>query len=84
MSTPFAIALFVIGYPTAVVVIIRLVPVFRQRRTAWFWCHEAAVAAIVSGWILEGSPAAIAVNGAWLVIVAAAWVAAGLRRRGLA
>lgn len=81
MRSAAVIALFVIGYPTAIAVITRLVPVFRQRRVAWFWCHQAGVAAIVGGWVLERSPVAVAVNGAWLAAVAAAWALAGRRGR---
>lgn len=76
--------LFALGYPAAIVCITRLVPVFRQRRTAWFWVHEAGTAAIVAGWVLEDDPRAVAVNGAWLVGVATAWVITGRRRRAAA
>lgn len=65
-------ALFVVGYPVAVVVIARWVPVVRERRVRWFVAHEAAVAAIVAGWVIRDRPSAVVVNGAWLV-VAAAW-----------
>lgn len=82
MSRPevVATALHVVGYPTAIVVIVRFVPVVRERRARWFAIHQAGVAAIVVGWALRGDGRAVAVNGAWFV-VAAAWYALGGRRR---
>ena len=75
-----ATALHVVGYPVAVVVIARWVPVVRERRTAWFAAHEAAVAAITLGWVLRDRPPAAAVNATWAV-VAAVWYAWGRSRR---
>ena len=60
----------------AVAVILRWVPVVRERRLPWFGAHQAAVAAIVAGHALLGSTGAVIVNSAWFV-VAAAWYAAG-------
>jgi hypothetical protein len=81
---PAAIALMVVGYPVAVVVIARWVPVVRERRTAWFAAHTAAVAAIVAAWIIEGRAPTVAINATWLV-VSIAWYlidpAARLRAR---
>ena len=74
-----AIPLLVVGYPVAVVVIARWVPVVRERRTRWLVLHHAAVAAIVVGWALR-RPAAVAPNAAWLV-VSTVWYALGGRRR---
>jgi hypothetical protein len=74
-----ATALHLVGYPTAIVVIARWVPVVRQRRLRWFVAHEAAVAAIVGGWAIKGDTRAVAVNGSWGVI-AAAWYALAGRR----
>ncbi len=68
--------LFVAGYPVAVVILARWVPVVRERRLRWFVVHQAAVVAIVAGWLLVGRRAGAAVNGAWLA-VAAAWYARG-------
>ena len=67
-----ATGLHLVGYPVAIGVIVRFVPVVRERRTAWFLAHEAAVAAIAAGWALEDRPSAVAINGAWGVI-AAGW-----------
>ncbi len=64
------------GYPVAVAVITRWVPVVRERRWPWLLAHQAATAAIVAGWVLLGRRAAAAVNGAWFV-VAAVWYARG-------
>jgi hypothetical protein len=69
-----AVALFVVGYPAAIVVIARWVPVVRERRTTWFVIHQAAVAAIVAGQALKESTPGVLVNGAWFVI-AAIWYA---------
>ena len=68
-----------VGYPVALVVIARWVPVVRERRWRWFAAHQAAVTGIIVGWLLRGRGSAAAVNGAWLA-VASAWY--GLARRG--
>ena len=66
------LVLFVLGYPTAIVVIVRWIPVVRQRRTRWFLLHEVAVAAIVLGHATRGRKGVpgVIVNGAWLVLAA--------------
>ena len=79
-SDAAATALFVVGYPTSIVVILRYVPVVRERRWKWFAAHELAVAAIVTGFALKGDRRAIAINSSWLV-AAAVWYALGGRRR---
>ncbi len=64
MSTDaVATTLFVLGYPTAIVVILRFVPVVRERRLKWLVAHDLAVAAIVAGWALKDDARAVAVNG---------------------
>jgi hypothetical protein len=70
-----AVGLFVVGYPTAIVVIARWIPVVRQRRLKWFLIHQAGVAAIVAGHALKDNTQGVVINGAWFV-VAAAWYAA--------
>jgi hypothetical protein len=65
-------ALFAVGYPVAIVVIARWVPVVREQRRAWFVAHQLAVAAIVAGWALRQRWPAASVNAAWFV-VAAVW-----------
>ena len=70
-----AVGLFVVGYPTAIAVIARWVPVVRERRTKWFVIHQAAVAAIVAGQALKDNTQGVVINGAWFV-VAAIWYAA--------
>ena len=72
-------ALFAIGYPVSIVVIVRFVPVVRERRIRWFVAHEGAVAMIVVGWALDADWQAVAINGSWLV-VAAVWYVLGGRR----
>ena len=75
-----ATALFVVGYPTSIVVILRFVPVVRERRMKWLVAHDLAVAAIVGGWALKGDRRAVVVNASWLV-AANVWYALGGRRR---
>ena len=70
-------ALRVVGYPAALFVIVRWLPVVRQRITSLFLLHEAAMAAIAVGWALVPRWSGAAINGAWGVI-AAGWY---LRRR---
>ncbi|HET7486421.1 MAG TPA: hypothetical protein VFJ85_00730 [Acidimicrobiales bacterium] len=76
MDSP-EVVLFAVGYPAAVAVIARWVPVVRERRWKWLAVHHAGVAAIVAGWLLRRPPAAIP-NAAWLV-VSSVWYAAGGR-----
>jgi hypothetical protein len=72
-------ALLVVGYPVAVAVIARWVPVVREQRWRWFVAHQAAVAAIVAGWALRGRAPTAAINAVWFVI-AAAWFLSRRRR----
>ena len=74
------IVLFAFGYPIAIVVIARFIPVVRERRIRWIVAHEVAVAAIVAGHALNDNTSAVVINGAWLVI-AAAWYAFGGQRQ---
>lgn len=67
-------ALLAVGYPTSIVVLTRIVPVVRERRVKWFVAHQAAVAAIVAGWAIEGKTGGVVVNAAWLAAAAAWWV----------
>ena len=80
MSSAAVIVLFAVGYPVSITVIVRWIPVVRERRIRWFVAHELAVAAIVAGWALSGDLGAVAINATWLV-VAAAWYELGGRRR---
>lgn len=73
-----AVLLLVVGYPVALVVIARWVPVVRERRAGWFLAHSAAVAAITVGWALRRPPAALP-NAAWLV-ASTVWYRWGGRR----
>ena len=82
MKTALEILLFAFGYPAAIIVIIRFVPVVRERRTRWFVIHELGVAAIVAGQALMGSTQGVIINGSWGV-VAAIWYALGPRIRRL-
>ena len=71
--------LFILGYPVAILVIARFVPVVRERRVRWFGAHQLAVAAIVTGWVIRSSWPAVTVNSAWLG-AAAVWY---VRRPGV-
>jgi hypothetical protein len=79
MRRAAVIALFAFGYPVAIVVIARYVPVVRERRARWFTAHEAAVSAIVAGHALRPDTRGVVVNSAWLV-AGTAWYALGGRR----
>ena len=85
MSTDAAAtALFAFGYPVSIAVILRFVPVVRERRLKWLVAHDLAVAAIVTGWALKGDRRAVAINASWL-FAATVWYALGARsteRRG--
>lgn len=73
-----AVALLVAGYPVAIVVIARWVPVVREQRTSWFLAHAAAVTAIILGWGIR-RPVAMVPNVAWLV-ASTAWYRLGAPR----
>jgi hypothetical protein len=79
-----ATALFAFGYPVSIAVILRFVPVVRERLLKWLVAHDLAVVAIVAGWALKGDRGAVAINACWLV-AATLWYALGSRstaRRG--
>lgn len=78
-----ATVLFAFGYPVSIAVILRFVPVVRERRLKWIVAHDLAVAAIVAGWALKGDGRAVAINASWLV-AANVWYALGGRRRARA
>ena len=67
-------ALRLVGYPAALVVIVRWIPVVRRRLGSLFVLHQAGMAAIVAGWVLAERWVGVAVNGAWFVL-AGAWYA---------
>ena len=71
--------LFAFGYPAAIVVIARFVPVVRARRIRWLVVHHVGVAAIVTGWAISGDLSAVMVNAAWAV-VSSLWYALGRHR----
>lgn len=75
------LALFAFGYPVSITVIVRWIPVVRERRIRWFVAHELAVAAIVAGWALLDDPGAVAINATWLVVAAIWYGLEGRRRR---
>ncbi len=71
--------LFAFGYPVAIVVIVRWLPVVRERRIRWFALHQLAVAAIVAGHAIRERGTAVAINGAWFVIAAVWYVVLGIK-----
>ena len=77
--------LFGFGYPVSIAVILRWLPVVRERRLRWFAVHEVAVACVVAGWVTKKDVGGVVVNASWLA-VAAAWYALGpaIRRRRVA
>ncbi|HVL03886.1 MAG TPA: hypothetical protein VM386_05570 [Acidimicrobiales bacterium] len=68
--------LFGVGYPVAIGVIARFVPVVRERRWHWLAAHHAGVVAIVAGWALRGEASAVAANASWLA-ASTLWYALG-------
>ena len=75
-----SLVLLAVGYPVTLAVLIRFVPVVRERRSRWLAVHHCGVVAIVAGWALRGEPTAAAVNAAWLV-ASSAWYVMGGRRQ---
>ncbi len=73
------IVLFVVGYPLAIVVIARFVPVVKQRRMTWMVAHHVGVVGIITGWALSGDWASVAINSSWL-LASTLWYARGGRR----
>ena len=76
--TALRVVLFAVGYPTAIAVIVRFVPVVRERRTRWLAAHHLGVLAIVLGWSTIPRWSAVAVNGTWFV-ASALWYGVGPR-----
>ena len=74
-----SLVLLALGYPTAIAVLTRWIPVVREQRTRWFAAHQAGVAAIVAGWAIRGRTQGVIINGAWFVI-AAFWYLSRRRR----
>ena len=64
------------GYPVAAVVVVRFVPVVRERRWRWLVAHHAGVVAIVAGWATMGKAVPAALNAGWLG-VSSLWYARG-------
>jgi hypothetical protein len=75
-------ALFAFGYPVSICVIVRWLPVVRERRIKWLIAHDVAVAAIIAGWAIKGDTNSVIVNSSWLVISTVWYVLGGRSRRG--
>ena len=74
------VVLFGVGYPVAIGVIARFVPVVRQRRWPWLAVHHAGVVAVVAGWALRGEAFAATINASWLA-ASSLWYALGGKDR---
>jgi len=72
-------ALRLVGYPAALVVIVRWIPVVRRRLLRLFLLHQAGMAAIVAGWALVPRWVGVAGNGAWFVIAGGWYLRSGRR-----
>ncbi len=70
---------FPVVYAVACAVIPRFRGVVRHHRTVQFSAHQVAMAAIALGWLVNGSTASAAINGAWFLGATLWWAAA--RRR---
>lgn len=66
--------LFVVGYPTAIVLLARFRRIVRTRAVGQFLVHQAAMAAVVVGWLLLDQPLGAALNAGWLVAAAGWWL----------
>jgi hypothetical protein len=75
------VAVLAVGYPVSIGVLVRLLPVLRERRRTWIAVLIAGMSCLVVGWLLLRRPAAAAVNGAGLAAVVAGWAWTGRRRR---
>jgi hypothetical protein len=73
------LALLIVGYPTAIFLIARWLPIVRQRRATWFAVHQVAVGCIIVGWLMRGRPQALWANGTWFVVAAVWYQRAGRR-----
>ena len=72
-SSAAGVGLLAVGYPVAVAVLARLVPVLRQRRWRAMVALEAGTACIAAGWGLLGQPAGVASNTIAFAAFAVAW-----------
>jgi len=70
--------LFGAGYPMAIAVLVRFRSVVRNRRWKSLAVHHVGMAAIISGWAIEGTVSAIALNSVWLA-VSSVWYSTGGR-----
>ncbi|CAN5137925.1 hypothetical protein BH18ACT4_BH18ACT4_05860 [soil metagenome] len=77
--TVVGVILLVVGYPVAVVMVTRLVPILRQRRWRWFVALEAATACIIVGFAVLGEPLGAVLNGAAFAGFAFSWWGRGRR-----
>jgi hypothetical protein len=72
------LALFGLGYPVAIAVVSRFVPVVRERRWRWLAAHHVGVAAIIAAWATRRESVPVVVNSTWLV-ASSAWYVLGAR-----
>lgn len=79
-SSAVGVGLLAVGYPVAVAVLTRLVPVLRQRRRRAMVALEAGTVCIAAGWGLLGQAAGVASNAAAFAGFAVAWWWTGRRQ----
>ncbi len=75
------VALLVVGYPASVAVLVRVLPVLRERGRRWFGVLVAGLSCLAVGWALLRRPVPAAVNGVGLIALVVAWVWRGRRSR---
>lgn len=74
--------LFLVGYPVAIAGLVKLRHLLHHRDVKWFAAEEAGTAAIVAGWALRGGrPVAVAINAAWGIALAVAFLLVSRRQQ---
>jgi len=73
--------LFAAGYPLAIAVLVRFRSVVRNRRWKSLAVHHVGMAAIISGWAIEGRVSAVALNSVWLAVSSLWYGTAGRKTR---
>jgi hypothetical protein len=74
------VVLFGFGYPAAIGVIARFVPVVRERKWRWLAMHHLGMVAIIAGCVSKRTTVGVALNTAWLA-ASSVWYVLGGRRR---
>ncbi|MGH9164602.1 MAG: hypothetical protein ACRDZW_03680 [Acidimicrobiales bacterium] len=69
-------ALFGLGYVLSVPVLLRFVPVVRERRWRWLATHHVGVVTLVAASALRPLASGVAINSTWLA-ASSLWYASG-------